>query len=151
MKRHRTTVILALVLTGTIIFRIFPHKHSVGLSVGVVIAHCEEDEHLTPSVEDAHLRPRSLRVEADGSYSILSIVNIKETVTAGQLPKRLAEIYETRSKRTLFFDARDSVAYQQAVDAIDAAEGAVPQLRVRLITATTRHDCETGGIIRRIY
>jgi biopolymer transport protein ExbD len=151
MKRQLTTVVLALVLVATIIFRIFPHKHSQGLSVGVVIARCADDENPNMSVEDVHLKPIRLRIEDDGSFSILSIHNEGETVTAGLLPKRLAEIYETRSKRTLFFDAGNSVSYQQVIDGIAAAQGAVPRLRVRLITATTRRDCETGGIIRRIY
>jgi biopolymer transport protein ExbD len=147
MKRYWRTAVLGLVLLGTTIFRLVPHKHSQGLAVGIVIAHCEEDELLKPAVEDAHMKPIRVRVEDDGSFSI----NQCENVNADRLSQRLADIYQTRLKRTLFFDARDSVSYQQALDAIDAAQGAVPRLRVRLITATTRHSCETGGIIRRTY
>jgi len=137
MRRYFITGLLAAVLLGLIIVRIMSHKHSQGLSVGVVV-HCIEP--------DEHLRMIRLRVNSDGSFAI----NEKEAVTSDRLSRRLAEIYESRSERLLFFDAADSDTYQEAINAIDLAQTAVPGLSVRLITASTREECAHEGIVKRM-
>jgi biopolymer transport protein ExbD len=87
-----------------------------------------------------------LLIDGDGSFFINNI----ERVAAERLPRRLADIYETRGEKVLFLEAEDSISYQAVVAAIDTAQSAAPGLKVMLITPSTRESCDRGGILRRI-
>jgi biopolymer transport protein ExbD len=137
MKRFFITALLVLVLLGVIAARIFRHNHSQGLSVGIVVTRCSSPE---------QLRMIRLLIENDGGL----VINNIEPLTAGRLPRRLVEIYETRWEKVLFIEADDLVSYQQVVAAIDITQAAVPGIKVMLITPSTRKTCDHDGIVRRV-
>jgi biopolymer transport protein ExbD len=136
MKRLLITAALALVLTGLIVVRIIPRKHSQGLTVGVIKAHCLCAE----CYQDDSGRPRIvlLRVNKDGSLIIGG-----EPIALGQVTSRLDGIYSTRMPkvRQLFVDINDSVSYQQAVAVIDSAAESSVGVQVLLVTPSTREAC----------
>lgn len=136
MKRFFITALLLLVLLGVIAFRIFRHSHSQGLSVGVVLTRCSSPE---------QLRMIRLLIGDDGRLLINN-----DPISAGEISRRLPDIYEDRWEKVLFLDAGNSVSYQQVVAVIDAVQSAVPPVRVMLITPSTRENCAHEGIIRRI-
>jgi biopolymer transport protein ExbD len=123
VKRYFITGGLVVVLLGVIAVRILRHTHPYGLLVGVVpIKHSPIDTEVT-------IRHIRLQIFADGSL-FLNLIR----VSAGELPRRLNEIYTTRKWRELYVDAGDSISYQQAITAIDMAQSAVPDLKIILIT-----------------
>jgi len=140
MKRFFVTALLVLVLLGVIAFRTFHHSHhhnsAQGLLVGIVVTRCSSPE---------QLRMIRLRVVADGSLCI----NEQEYLPPGRLGTRLSSIYETRWVKVLFVEADGSASFQQVATAIDIAQTAVPEIKVMLITPSTRDDCDHEGIIRR--
>jgi biopolymer transport protein ExbD len=136
MKRFFITALLASVLLGVIAFRISHHSHGQGLSVGIVVARCSSPE---------QLRMIRLQIEDDGSLSIDN-----NPITAGELSRRLPVTYEDRWEKVLFFEADDSVSYQQVATAIDIVQTAVSGITLTLITPSTRESCDREGIIRRI-
>ena len=131
MKRFFITASLVAVLLGVIVVRIFRRSHPHGLSVGVVTTQCSSPDYRLTG------RTVRLRIDDDGSLFINT-----EPVSAGQLPRLLGGIYITRNERVLFFDAGDSVSYQQAVATIDIVQTSVPRLRVILLTPSTREECK---------
>lgn len=131
MKRFPVTALLVVALLGVIVARILRRSHPQGLSVGVVTTQCRSRDYL-----DFTLR---LRIDDHRSFFINTD---PEPVPAGQLTRLLDDIYKTRAKRVLFFDAGDSVSYQEAVATIDIARSAVPNLRVILVTPSTREECK---------
>jgi len=132
MKRFFITALLGVTLIGVIAIRTFHRRHSQGLSVGILTTQCSSPVYL-----NERCRLVRLRIVDDGGL----FINDDPESVAG-LPSRLADVYYTRNERVLFFDAADSVSYQQVVNAIDIAQSAVPGLRVILITPRTRHECE---------
>jgi biopolymer transport protein ExbD len=130
MKRFFITGGLAVILLGVIVIRIFRHSHSQGLSVGIVTTQCGSGG------DDVTNRWIRLLIHDDGSLFIN-----EDPVSAGQLACRLRAIYDTRNERILFVDGGNSLPYQQAIDAIDIARSAEPDLRILLITPSTRRSC----------
>ena len=131
MNRFFFTGLLVAVLIGVIVVRILRRSHSHGLSVGVVTAQCSSPHYLEA------LRLLRLRIVDDGGLFIND-----DPVSAGRLQGRLDELYKVRDERVLFFDASNSVSFQQAVATIEIAQSAVPGLRVILITPRTREECQ---------
>jgi biopolymer transport protein ExbD len=131
MKRFLITALLVVVLLGVIAVRFFRRSHPQGLSVGVVTTQCS-------SPADRFLgRQVRLRIDDDGSLLINT-----EPIPAGQLPRLLDGIYRVRNERVLFFDGGNSVSFRQAIATIDNAKSAVPDLKVILITPSTREECQ---------
>jgi biopolymer transport protein ExbD len=130
MKRFLPTALLVVVLLGVIAVRIHHHNHSQGLSVGIVTTECDLK---TETITNRKIR---LLIHNDGSLFIN-----RAPVSRRELGCSLYPIYETRNERILFLDASDAASYQQAVEVIDIAQSAVPDLRVLMITPSTRGKC----------
>ncbi len=130
MKRWIFRGVLVVILLAITVARVTRQTHSAGLPARIVTTQCM-------SRIDVIGRRLRLLIADDGGMFINS-----DSVPPAQMSARLAEIYSTRNERILFFDAADSVSYQQAVAVLDKLQSAVPGLTVILITPSTRKECE---------
>jgi biopolymer transport protein ExbD len=102
------------------------------LSVGIVTTQCD------PGDNDVVNRRIRLLIHNDGRFFINEDPG---PVSAGELACRLRAIYDTRNERILFVVGGESLKYQQATDAIDIAQSSEPDLKILLITPSTRRSC----------
>lgn len=129
MKRYLVTGVLILILVGVIALRALRRSHSQGLAVRIVSTQCGDQD------LGIVLRRVRVRIHKEGSLSINH-----DLISSAELRHRIDDIFLTRNERVVFFDADDSISYQDAIAVVETLQSS-PGVKVLLMTPSTRTAC----------